>query len=513
MIQKPAARGSAGRGFLDVIERAGNRLPDPAILFVWVLAITWLASAVLAPVEFTEQDPRTNQPIRVVSQLTGPAMVGFLTGMVKTFMDFPPLGTVLVILLATGVAEHSGLFAEAIRSLLRLTSRRLITPMVMFVAVLSHSAGDPGFAIVIPAGGAIFAVSGRHPLSGIAAAFAGAAGGFSASFLPSTLDPLLQGFTQQSARIIDPAAQVNPLCNWWFMSAAAVLLIAAGWWITDRVIEPRLTGVPYESEPDSPGQLATSAATSRGLRAAALAAMAVFAVLLFACVPAGSPLRSPTGHLITPDAPLMRMIVPALFFLLLIPGIAYGRAAGSITSHRDVVQAMTKGMSSVSYYVVMAFFAAQFTAAFTQSNIGLLIAIKGANALKAWQLPAQLTIGGVIVLTAAINLLIGSASAKWALLSPIFVPMLMAVGLAPELTQAAFRVGDSSTNIITPLMPFFPLVVLYARRYVKEAGAGTLISLMLPYSMAFLLSWSLLLAVFWTLRIPLGLQAAYTYSR
>jgi aminobenzoyl-glutamate transport protein len=209
----------------------------------------------------------------------------------------------------------------------------------------------------------------------------------------------------------------------------------------------------------------------------------------------------------------MQMVVPILFFLLLVPGIVYGRAVGAVKNGRDVVQAMTKGMTGVSYYVVMAFFAAQFTAAFTQSNLGLLIAIKGANFLRAWQLPAHLTIGGIILLTATINLLIGSASAKWALLSPIFVPMLMASGLSAELTQAAFRVGDSSTNIITPLMPFFPLVVVYARRYTKEAGTGTLISLMLPYSMAFLVVWSLLLAVFWMFQLPLGLQAGYTYSR
>jgi aminobenzoyl-glutamate transport protein len=506
--------GSSGRGALDRIERLGNRLPDPAILFVCVLVLTWGASAILAPVEFAELDPRTKQPIRVVNQLTGPAAVGFLSRMVRTFMEFPPLGTVLVILLATGVAEHSGMFAAAIRALLRRTSPRLLTPMVLLVAILSHTAGDPGYAIVIPAGGAMFAASGRHPLLGIAAAFAGAAGGFSASFLPASLDPLLQGFTQQAARIIDPGAQINPLCNWGFMSASALLLIGVGWLVTDRIVEPRLAGVAVDAEPaDAPMIREESASESRGLWSAALAALAIAAVVILVCWPADSALRAPDGSLVTPAAPLMQMVVPLLFFLLLIPGIAYGCAAGTVTSHRDVVQAMTKGMGGISYYIVMAFFAAQFTAAFTQSNLGLLIAIKGAHTLEAWQLPARMTIGGIILLTATINLLIGSASAKWALLSPIFVPMLMAVGLSPELTQAAFRVGDSSTNIITPLMPFFPLVVLYTRRYSRHAGTGTVISLMLPYSMAFLVVWSLLLAVFWTLELPLGLQAGYTYSR
>jgi aminobenzoyl-glutamate transport protein len=499
---------------LDRIERLGNRLPDPAILFVWVLALVWVLSAALAEAGFTELDPRTQQPIRIVNQLSGPAMAGFLSRMVRTFMEFPPLGAVLVILLATGVAEHSGLFSAAIRALLRLTSRSLLTPMVLLVAIISHSAGDPGYAIVIPAGGAMFAASGRHPLLGIAAAFAGTAGGFSASFLPASLDPLLQGFTQQAARIIDPGAQVNPLCNWGFMSASALFLIGTGWFVTDRIVEPRLKGVAVDGDQaGSSSMQEVSATESRGLRLAAIAAAAIVAAVVLACWPANSALRTPEGSLIAPAAPLMQMVVPILFFLLLVPGIVYGRAVGAVKNGRDVVQAMTKGMTGVSYYVVMAFFAAQFTAAFTQSNLGLLIAIKGANFLRAWQLPAHLTIGGIILLTATINLLIGSASAKWALLSPIFVPMLMASGLSAELTQAAFRVGDSSTNIITPLMPFFPLVVVYARRYTKEAGTGTLISLMLPYSMAFLVVWSLLLAVFWMFQLPLGLQAGYTYSR
>lgn len=503
------------QGVLNRIERLGNRLPDPAILFVWLLVGVWVLSAILAPIEFAELDPRSKQPIRIVNQLTGVAVVGFLTRMVRTFMEFPPLGNVLVILLAIGVAEHSGLFSAAIRALLRLTSRKLLTPMVLFVAILSHTAGDPGYAIVIPAGGAMFAAAGRHPLLGIAAAFAGASGGFSASFLPASLDPLLQGFTQQAARIIDPTVEVNPLCNWGFMSASALFLIGIGWWVTDRILEPRLlAGAAPDGEQADPSLLQeVSAIESKALRVAALTAAAIVAAVVLACWPASSALRAPDGPLVTPAAPLMQMVVPVLFVLLLVPGIAYGGTAGTVKSHRDLVQAMTKGMSSISYYVVMAFFAAQFTAAFTQSNLGLLIAIKGGSALKSWQLPTQMTLGGIILLTAAINLLIGSASAKWALLSPIFVPMLMTVGLSPELTQAAFRVGDSSTNIVTPLMPFFPLVVLYARRYVTDAGAGTVISLMLPYSMAFLVVWTLLLAVFWTFELPLGLQAGYTYPR
>lgn len=211
------------------------------------------------------------------------------------------------------------------------------------------------------------------------------------------------------------------------------------------------------------------------------------------------------------DVPLMKAIVPLIFLLFLLPGVVYGYVAGTVRSHRDIVQGMTKSMGSISYYLVMAFFAAQFTAAFTQSNVGVLLAVKGANTLASLNLPPQVTILGIILLSATVDLLIGSASAKWALLSPIFVPMLMSLGLSPDLTQAAYRIGDSTSNIITPLMPYFPLVVVYSQRYVTNSGIGTLTSLMLPYSMAFLVTWSLLLILFWSLGIPLGLQATYTY--
>ncbi len=208
----------------------------------------------------------------------------------------------------------------------------------------------------------------------------------------------------------------------------------------------------------------------------------------------------------------MKSLVPLIFLLFLVPGVVYGYVAGTVKNHRDIVQGMTKSMGSISYYMVMAFFASQFTAAFTQSNVGVLLAVKGANTLAALNMPPQVTILGIILLTAAVDLLIGSASAKWALLGPIFVPMLMSLGISAELTQAAYRIGDSTSNIITPLMPYFPLVVLYCQRYVKETGIGTLTSLMLPYSISFLVCWSLLLMLFWMLGIPLGLQAPYTYG-
>jgi aminobenzoyl-glutamate transport protein len=499
--------------FLSTIERVGNKLPDPAVLFVLALALTWALSAVLSSVEFTEVDPRTGKPLLVQNQLTGAAIAAFLAGMVKTFTDFPPLGVVLVALLGVGVAEHTGFINAGLRSLLGITPARLLTPMLIGVGIISHTAADAGYVLVIPLGGVIFHAAGRHPLAGIAAAFAGVSGGFGANFIPSGIDPLLQGFTQSAAHIIDPARQVNPLCNWWFTAASGVLVMLVGWGVTDRFVEPRLKALAVDGDggADAPKMSGLSPRERKGLWAGGLTMAAGLALLTLAAAPTGSPLRAPTGELTAFAAPLMRSIVPLIFLLFLLPAIAYGYVAGTVKTHKDVIQGMAKSMSTMGYYLVLAFFAALFTAAFAASNLGALVALKGAALIKALSLPSGVTVVGIIMLVATVNLLIGSASAKWALLGPIFVPMLMQLGLSPELTQAAYRVGDSTTNIITPLMPYFPLVVVYCQRYYKGTGIGTVVSTMLPYTLSFFASWVLFLLLYWGLGLPLGLQATYTY--
>lgn len=526
--REPANSSQLMQRFLNGIEWAGNKLPDPAFLFVWAILITVVASHFLASMTFEEIDPRiqaaapqtsaaipekpADRRIKVIDQLSGKSIVTQLAGMVKTFTDFPPLGVVLVALLGVGVAEHTGFIQAMLRAMLRITPVQLLTPMLILVALLSHSAGDTGYVLIIPLGAVMFSAAGRHPLSGITAAFAGVSGGFSANFLPSSLDPLLQGFTQQAAQLIQPDLVVNPLCNYWFMTASCVFIVGIGWFVTDRIIEPRLKHMPVDESVD--GALAMDSLSTReafGLTCGLLTLLAGLSVLLVFAMPPDSPLRA-NGSLTDHNAPIMKAIVPLIFFLFLFPGIVYGMISGSVKSHRDIVQGMTKSMGTISYYLVMAFFAAQFTAIFSQSNIGVLLAVKGANFLAAIQLPPQITIVGIILLTTAVNLLIGSASAKWALLSPIFVPMLMSLGISPELTQAAYRIGDSSTNIITPLMPYFPLVVAYSQRYVKSTGLGTMISLMLPYSLSFLIGWTVLLLLWWTLGLPLGVQADYLFS-
>jgi aminobenzoyl-glutamate transport protein len=497
---------------LNAIERVGNKLPDPAALFLILLLLTWVLSALLAPVQFSEIDPRNNQPIQIKNQLAGTSIAAFLSNMVTTFTGFHPLGVVLVALLGVGVAEHTGFINACLKGLLSFTSARLLTPMLLLVAIVSHTAADAGYVLVIPLGGVIFYAAGRHPLAGIAAAFAGVSGGFSANFIPSSLDPLLSGLSQAAAQIINPERLVNPLCNWFFTGASSLLIIALGWFLTDRVVEPRLRNVAVDGDESEMPKMETLGAKERRGLFASLVALAIgIVILVLTSAPAGSVLRAPDGSLTASTAPLMQSIVPLIFLLFLVPGVVYGYVAGTVTSHRDIIKGMSKTMSTMGYYIVLAFFASLFIAAFGQSNLGALLALKGATFLKAMAMPGAITIVGIILLSATVNLLIGSASAKWALLAPIFVPMLMQLGVSPELTQAAYRVGDSTTNIITPLMPYFPLVVVFCQRYVKSTGIGTLVSMMLPFSVTFLVMWTLFLLGYWMLGLPLGLQAPYNY--
>jgi aminobenzoyl-glutamate transport protein len=497
---------------LNTIERVGNTLPDPAALFLILMIVVWVLSALMAPMTFTEIDPRSGEPIQVLNLLTGAEIARFLATMVTTFTGFHPLGVVLVALLGVGVAEHTGFINAGLKSLLSVTSAALLTPMLILVAIVSHTAADAGYVLVIPLGGVIFYAAGRHPLAGIAAAFAGVSGGFSANFVPSSIDPLLAGLTQEAAQIISPGMPINPLNNWFFTAVSSLLIVAVGWYLTDKVVEPRLRGLEIDGDTDQiPVIEELGPREHRGLMAGGLALLLGVVVLVLASLPADSALRAPDGQITAAAAPLMQGIVPLIFLLFLIPGTVYGYVAGTVKSHRDIIVGMSKAMSTMGYYIVLAFFAALFIAAFARSNIGALLALKGAAGLQAMAMPATVTIVGIIFLSGFVNLLIGSASAKWALLAPIFVPMLMQLGISPDLTQAAYRIGDSTTNIITPLMPYFPLVVVYAQRYVKGTGIGTLVSMMLPFSVVFLISWSLFLVAYWWLGIPLGIGAYYGY--
>lgn len=498
---------------LQSVERVGNKLPDPAMLFVGLLGLVWLLSFALSGIDFGVLDPRSQQPLEIKNQLAPAALTSFLSNMVTVFTGFHPVGVVLVALLGIGVAEHTGFINAGLRALMAVTRRSLLTPMLIAVAILSHTAVDAGYVLVIPLGGVLFYAAGRHPLAGIAAAFAGVSGGFSANFIPSSLDPMLSGISQAGAQLLNPAVTVGPLNNFFFTACSSLLIISLGWWLTDKVVEPRLKATALDGElKDLPSMQALDAAERRAMRGALLAMALGVAVLVLTALPAGSAWRAPTGALTESAAPLMKSIVPLIFLLFLLPGVVYGVLVGSVKSSRDVIAGMAKSMSGMGYYLVIMFWIAQFIAAFAASNLGVLLALKGAAAIQAAALPGAVTVMGLIALTGFINLFIGSSSAKWALLAPIMVPMLMTLGFSPDLTQAAYRVGDSSTNIITPLMPYFPLVVVYCQRYVKGTGIGTLTALMLPYSLTFITVWTLFLLAYWGLGLPLGVQASYSYA-
>ena len=503
---------------LNNIEKAGNKLPDPAILFFYLMAFVWILSAMLAPIDFGEIHPSTGETLNINNLLTGAALAHFLANMVGIFTSFAPLGIVLVAMLGVGVAEHSGWIDAGLKKMLNSTPKMLVTPMLILIGIVSHTAADAGYVLVIPLGGVIFYAVGRHPLAGIAAAFAGVSGGFSANFIPSGIDPLIMSFTQEAAQILDTEITLNPLNNIYFTGISSILIILVGWFITDRIVEPRLAGTKIDGGKEDMPQMENVTAKESMAFWMGFGAMTLGIIgLIIWAIPADSALRGP--EILNPEimsltsikAPLMKSIVPLIFVLLLIPGVVYGFASGKYDKSKDMIDSMSKSMQSMGYYIVMAFFCALFIDAFSSSNIGLLLALKGANFLQSLALPGQITIVGIIILSASVNLLVGSASAKWALIAPIFVPMLMQLGISPDLTQAAYRVGDSVSNIITPLLPYFPLVVVFCQRYVKNTGIGTLISMMLPYSIIFGITWTIFLLLYWWIGIPLSFEANYVY--
>jgi aminobenzoyl-glutamate transport protein len=413
-------------------------------------------------------------------------------------------------MLGIAVAEGSGLLTAALKLLVLSSPRRLLTFTLVLAGVLSNMASEIGYVLVVPLGAVIFLGARRHPVAGMAAAFAGVSGGYSANLLLGTIDPLLAGITQEAARLVDPAYEVNPACNYYFMAASTFLIALAGTWVTERIVEPRLGVYDGPEKPEGTGER-VEPAEKRGLVFAALAAAVLTLVLLWGTVPAGGFLRDPeTGGLLR--SPFLSGIVALIFLGGALVGIAYGIGARTVRNDEDVVNAMSKSMGVLASYLVLVFFAAQFVAYFAWTNLGLILAIDGARALQAVGLGGPPLLIGFILVTAGVNLFMGSASAKWAIMAPVFVPMLMLLGYSPELTQAAYRVGDSSANVISPLMSYFALIVAFLQRYVPKAGIGTLVATMLPYTVVFLLIWTVLLVIWYVFDLPLGPGAPMFYA-
>jgi aminobenzoyl-glutamate transport protein len=498
----PAKR-SAFQRFLNIVEQLGNILPNPSTLFAILCVVVVLLSGWLAAAGVEVKNPANGQVVKVVSLLNLEGLHRIITNLVQNFVTFPPLGTVIVSLLGIAVAERTGLVAAALRLIVLAAPRRLLTPIVIFGGIMSHSGGDVGYVLMIPLGAAMFHAVGRHPIAGLAAAFAGVSGGFSANLLLGTIDPLLAGLTQAAAGVVRPGTVVYPTANYYFLVAATFLLTAVGTWVTDKIVEPRLGR--YNGDAPREELKPLTALEKRGVVWAAISVLALTAVVLWGTLTKG-------GFLLDPKDPtflnsyFMRGMIFFIFLYGLAAGLAYGLGAKTVRSDNDVIRGMDASLATMASYIVMAFFTAQFLAFFGWTNLGTVLAVKGAQSIQAMNLqdsPVLLMVA-LVLLTATINLVIGSASAKWALMAPIFVPMFMLLGYSPEMVQGAYRVGDSCTNIITPLMAYFPLIITFAARYVGTTGIGTMIATMLPYSLGFIVSWTLMLILWITLGLPMG---------
>ena len=534
-----------GGGLLGWIERTGNALPDPVFIFFYLIGGLVVLSLVAAGLGWSALHPTEMAAdgtgrlvIEAQSLLSAENLRRLWVEMPTTFTHFHPLGYVLVVMLGAGVAERTGLFETAMRAGVRNAPAALLTPAVALVAMLGNLAADAAYVVLIPLAAVIYAAAGRHPIAGIAASFAGVSGGFSANLFPGQLDALLFGITQEAVEVIVPGWQANIAGNWYFIGAMTFVFLPVIWYVTDRWIEPRLgrydraaaqgadgpaadgavggepaAGVAAVGEDGEPvdANAPITAAQKSGLKRAGVAALVVIAAWALLTVGPGTPLidteAPPEGRL----TPFYRSLVAGFMVFFLATAWVYGRTVGTVTGHRDIVKMMAGAMEDLAYYLVLAFAAAHFVAMFGWSNLGLISAVQGAAGLQSLDLPGPVLIALVVLMTGVLNLFVGSASAKWALMAPVLVPMLMLLGFSPEMATAAYRVGDGATNIITPLMVYFPLILIFCQRWQKDFGLGSLAALMLPYSVGLFVSGVILVMLWVGLEIPLGPGAPVEY--
>lgn len=509
--------------FLATVEFLGNMLPHPITLFaIFCMAIIvisgiadWAGLSVIDPRPEGAKGRAPDGVIEVVSLMSAEGLQKIVTGLVTNFTGFAPLGTVLVAILGVSVAEHSGLLSAAMRGMVMGAPKRLVTFMVVFAAILSNTASELGYVVLIPLAAMIFHSLGRHPLAGLAAAFAGVSGGYSANLLLGTIDPLLAGITTPAAQMIDPTYEVGPEANYYFMAISVLLIAVVGTWVTEKIVEPRLGKYNDDDagEDLSNNSIERLTATEKtGLKAAGLAFLLTCIVLAFTIVPEDGILRHPETGAVS-GSPFLKGIVAFIFVTFAIPGFVYGRVVGTMKNDRDVIDAMSKSISSMGMYIVLVFFAAQFVAFFKWTNLGTILAVKGAALLTALNLTGPEVFVLFIFMCALVNLSLGSSSAQWAITAPIFVPMLMLIGYAPETIQAAYRIGDSVTNLITPMMSYFGLILAVATKYKKDMGIGTLVATMLPYSMFFFVGWVALFYLWvFVFGLPVGPDSPIYYK-
>lgn len=490
------------------VEKTGNALPHPATLFAIFAALIIVISFITAQFDISVTHPGTGEIVRPFNLVSVEGLHMILTEMVTNFTGFAPLGVVLVALLGIGIAEGSGLIGTALRLMVLSSPKKILTFVIVFAGIISNTASEVGYVVLVPLSAVIFLAVGRHPLAGLAAAFAGVSGGYSANLLLGTIDPLLSGLSQEAAQIINSEYTVNPAANFYFMFASTFFIAIAGTWVTEKIVIPRLGEYTGDAKPEEIGVISPS--EKKGLKYALVAFIIISVILAFGTVPANGFLRETgTGDLL--HSPFMKGIVSLIFIIAALMGIAYGIGAGTIKNDSDVIKGMSKSMETLGVYIVLVFFAAQFVAYFKWTNLGLIFAIEGANVLGSINLHPILLMVGFVILTAIINMVMGSASAKWTIMAPVFIPMFMLLGYSPELTQLVYRIGDSVTNIISPMMSYFALIVAFMQRYDKNAGIGTIISIMIPYTFVFFIIWVAILAVWMLFGIPIGPDSPLDY--
>ncbi|SIT87380.1 AbgT family transporter [Edaphobacillus lindanitolerans] len=504
MASATEAKGNSKKNFfgrfLDFVEKYGNKLPDPVMLFVYITAAILVASAVFGLMGVTAKHPGTGETITVVNLLSGAGIVQMLTGLVSNFTGFPPLGLVLVVMLGVGLAESTGLITAFMKASILKAPQKIILPTIILVAICGNAAADAAMVVLPPIVAMIFVALGRHPIAGLAAAYAACAGGFGANLILSVSDPLIYGFTEPAAHIVDDSYKGNPMINYYFIAVSAIVLVPVATFVTNRIVEPRLG--KYRGTGEEISEEITSS-EKKGLLWAGASLVIAGAVIAFMTLPENAILRNPDdGGLIV--SPFMDSIVPIMMILFLIPAIVYGKVTGSLKDSKDLGEQLGKAMSGMGTYIVIAFVAAQMIAYFNWSNLGPIVAIKGAALLESIGFTGLPLFIGFIIIAALINFLVASQSAKWAILAPVFIPMFMLLGYDPAVTQAAYRVGDSITNPITPMLAYFAIALTFAKRFDPKMGMGTFMTSLLPFSIAFAIMWTVVFAVWFLLGLPLG---------
>ena len=485
--------------FLNAVERVGNKLPDPFFIFIYLAVFVMVLSWIVNSMGISVTHPGTGEELSIKSLISGEGLQYILSSMLTNFTGFKPLGLVLAMMLGIGLAEKVGLLESAIKKSILNAPKSLITYSVIFIGILGNLASDAAFVLIPPLAAMVFYTVGRHPLAGLAAGFAGVGAGFTANVFIAGTDALLSGISTEAAKNIDPNMIVTPVDNWYFMLASVVILSVVGAQITEKIIEPRLG--KYAGKVDKTLE-ETSPLEGKGLRNSLIAGLVYLAVLAAGLFWSNSPLRNADGGII--PSPFLSGIIPITLFFFITVGVAYGVTTKKITSTKDIPKYMGEAMKDMSGYIVLIFAAAQFIAYFNWTNLGTWVAVNGAEFLTSMNLTGIPVVIGFSILTAILNLIIFSGSAQWALEAPIFIPMLMLLDYHPAFIQAAYRIADSSTNIITPLNPYILIVLAFMKEYDKKAGLGTLISLMLPYSIIFFAIWIVLLVVFALFGIPFG---------